>query len=325
MRWQYLDGNQSVSPLVVLGLDGGSLDNPDVSCIYALFQNEFLCSGGAVLGSQSLDTMTAPKFRGKGLFNKYASIVYERAANEGVSFVYGFPNGNSAHGFFNKLGWQKLDPVPFLVRPISVSYLIDRLPVLKRFSSFFDGLRLRSRPFDLDERYVLEENVVLDHRYEKLWDGFRKSIGVALNRNVSYMKWRLSSKPGEVYSNAAILDSEGGDLRAICFFTKKQKHGGSVGYIMDLMYGEGFVREGEALLNYVVNKLDRASCDILLAWCFDHSPSYEAYRRCGFLAFPERLRPIELHFGVRVFSKEIEPVVANRKNWYISYLDSDTV
>ena len=65
--------------------------------------------------------------------------------------------------------------------------------------------------------------------------------------------------------------------------------------------------------------------DAVLAWCFGHSPNAKAYRRAGFLPLPERLRPIELHMGVRPLDESLRTVLTDRRNWYISYCDSDTV
>jgi hypothetical protein len=65
--------------------------------------------------------------------------------------------------------------------------------------------------------------------------------------------------------------------------------------------------------------------DMALAWCFSHSPNARAYAKVGFVPLPERLRPIELHVGVRVLDESLFDVLTNQENWYLSYCDSDTV
>jgi len=64
---------------------------------------------------------------------------------------------------------------------------------------------------------------------------------------------------------------------------------------------------------------------VALAWCFRHSPNFSAYLRSGFFPFPARIRPTELHLGVRAFDDSIRALLGERKSWYLSYLDSDTV
>ncbi len=43
------------------------------------------------------------------------------------------------------------------------------------------------------------------------------------------------------------------------------------------------------------------------------------------MTLPERLRPIELHFGARALDASLEAVVYDAARWYLSYADSDTV
>jgi hypothetical protein len=51
--------------------------------------------------------MTHPHHRKKGLFQKLAQMTYTLAAQQGIKFVFGFPNQDSYPGFI-KLNWQFL-------------------------------------------------------------------------------------------------------------------------------------------------------------------------------------------------------------------------
>jgi len=78
------------------------------------------------------------------------------------------------------------------------------------------------------------------------------------------------------------------------------------------------------LLREALAEMANAGADVALAWCLPHSAPYSTYMRSGFLPFPERMRPIELHFGARSFTTDAE-ACQHRESWYLSYLDSDTV
>ncbi|MGH2665139.1 GNAT family N-acetyltransferase [Flavobacterium sp.] len=56
------------------------------------------------IGAQSVNTMTHPDYNGKGLFTKLAALTYAKMEQSGITFLWGFPNENSAHAFLNKLG-----------------------------------------------------------------------------------------------------------------------------------------------------------------------------------------------------------------------------
>ena len=52
---------------------------------------------------------------------------------------------------------------------------------------------------------------------------------------------------------------------------------------------------------------------------------FKIFKNQLFFKLPEKLKPIELHFGVKSFNNDISSIVNKRDNWYLSYSDSDTV
>ena len=145
---------------------------------------------------------------------------------------------------------------------------------------------------------------------------------VAVDRNADYLRWRLS-KPGESYECLGVF--EGAELVGFCAHTTVDKHGGRVGYVVELLYEPSRHRVGAALLAESLRIMAADNADVVLAWCFSHSPNARAYAKVGFVPLPERLRPIELHVGVRVLDESLADVLTDQGNWYLSYCDSDTV
>lgn len=318
LKWQYIESYSQEGRLILGGVDPSLING--LTGIYAVFQNRFMSNGNLITGSQSLDTLVAPEGRGKGLFNKLASQVYKEAEDRNIAFVYGFPNGNSAHGFFNKLDWINLDPIPFLILPLRSRYILSKLPIINKISSFLPNITYLKKIKHKDNLNIVKD-VDIDSNYDKLWHSFSKKINTSLVRDAEYINWRIS-RPGEDYQNIAICNSAG-EMQAICIYSLKEKHGGVIGYIMELIYLED--RLGSIVLNKALRHLKDNNCDAVLAWNFSHSPNHTAYKANGFLPLPEKVRPIELHFGVRVFNKELKNILKDRNNWYLSYFDSDTV
>ena len=79
------------------------------------------------------------------------------------------------------------------------------------------------------------------------------------------------------------------------------------------------------MLAEALRRMAAAGADAALSWCFPHSPNHGAYTRLGFLPLPERVRPIELHVGVRPLDASLAGLLGRRESWYLSYCDSDTV
>ena len=94
---------------------------------------------------------------------------------------------------------------------------------------------------------------------------------------------------------------------------------------MELIYDLSHSKAAATLMKYAIAEIKKEGADCILSWCLEQSPNYRLYRKVWFLKLPEKLRPIELHFGARCFIEELKPLVYDRKNWYLSYSDSDTV
>lgn len=86
------------------------------AAFYGVIPCRFRIGGEVHLAAQSADTMTHPDHRKKGLFIQLAKLTYELARQEGIQFIFGFPNQNSYPGFF-KLKWH------FVERPMQLFIL----------------------------------------------------------------------------------------------------------------------------------------------------------------------------------------------------------
>jgi GNAT superfamily N-acetyltransferase len=316
VRWQFLN-NPSKKQFVDMAFDAKA---NKTAAVYAIFPVKFKLQDESLLGAQSLDTMTDKNYRGQGLFIKLANSVYERAKSEDIKLVYGFPNGNSIYGFQKKLEWEVLDPVPFLIKPLKSKYFTKRLPFLKHLPN----IPLSFSKFKVFKDYKIEFKDEFPIEVNAIWESFSENIGVAINRNKEYLDWRYLVKPNEDYKLLHCSTSSGKYLGYV-IYSVKGKHGGEIGYIMELVYDLEYQLAGKMLLKKAISEIKLQNADCILSWCLDHSPSYNIFKRENFFKMPEKLRPIELHFGARAFDKKFKDLVSNRKNWYLSYSDSDTV
>jgi hypothetical protein len=322
VAWQY-----ARNPTGALFVDFALSPADELAAIYATLPVRLRVAGEVLLALQSVDTITDAAFRGRGLFLKLAKQTYARAIAAGAAAVYGFPNGSSAHGFFERLEWTSLDPVPFLIRPLRTRYLAERLK-LGGYARFVPDLPL----FVALDRLVApfarrpgrpERVVRFDARATALWHAVAGRDLVGVERDARYLNWRLVDKPHEDYDNMAVVD--GDRMTAFTSHCVKDKHGGRIGYLMEALARPDARGALPALISRALADMTARGADVALAWCLPHSPGYATLRRAGFLPFPERYRPIELHAGVRAFDPAHAATIRDRTRWYLSYLDSDTV
>ncbi|HEX6177590.1 MAG TPA: GNAT family N-acetyltransferase [Thermoanaerobaculia bacterium] len=316
LRWQYFEppaGKLFVDFAVTTGND------PRLAAIYAVFPVAMRVEGNRGLGVQSLNTLTDREFRGKGLFIRLAKSIYERSAQDGVAVVYGFPNGRSVHGFYTKLQWVPLDPMPMMVRPLRLGWVIGRLTRGKiKLPRWIDPPIPRMRP-RLGDNMQWRTLTLEQHgeAIEAVWQRFAATISYAVERDKQYLQWRLR-RPGASYEIMGLFrDSTllGYSITAMS---------GNAGKIMDLLFDPAEADTGRLLLSEAMDRLKRAGCGAVVAWNYDHSPNHRAFRSAGFVTVPQKMIPDELYSGARSLTTPPSAAVADRKSWYVSMLDSDT-
>lgn len=289
-----------------------------VAGMYATVPQVFQCGSSTVLACQSLDTLVDAGYRGCGLFTKLADKTYADLRVDDISFVYGFPNGNSFHGFVTKLDWLVLDPVPFLFRPIKLSYFLQRWGL---WPGWLPSPRIPIvGPRDISTRL---DGLPSEEKTNRLWERFSAQIKVGRVRDYRFLFHRYMAKPDVQYLVRVCMNDA--ELEGLIIYCAERKHGGVIGYVMELMTIPDRPRVAACLVSDALRDLSQAGCDGVLAWCFEHSPSYRVFLKQLFFPLPESVRPIELHFGCGTFDQGLQELLSERRNWYISYSDSDTV
>jgi GNAT superfamily N-acetyltransferase len=95
---------------------------------YVCIPTQVYIDGRVVRVLLSLNTATHPRFQGKGLFTKLATMTYDAAATAGFEGIYGVANANSTPGFIRKLGFQLVRPLEALVGVGRIGTVGDQTP-----------------------------------------------------------------------------------------------------------------------------------------------------------------------------------------------------
>jgi len=308
-KWQYsgaLNGTQ-----VVIASDPANSAN-DGAALVAAFSNPMLVNGRPAVGAQAFDTLTIEKYRGNGLFVQLATKLYESLNSNNTSMLFGIPNAAAYPGWTKHLGWNMIDPLPLIARPIGSRYV---------------RVKLKMRKPKIDSQIIQNPQVQMVSEVPKdVTDLFNKSIGTnhtGVIRNYEYLKWRLS-RPGSSYRLFEIR-SKSGELLAFGVYELLLKHGCGLGYVMDLIVNRNSAKIGRKLLRHMIKEMKHRGADLVFAWSMPGSFPRAMYSRSRFLPFPSRIRPVELHLGYKTFGSLSNDFLKNRSDFGFSYLDSDTV
>jgi len=296
----------------------------EIAAIYTYLPVLLKCMDKVVIAMQSFDTLTDKNHRSKGLFIKLASTLEKEERSKNVDLVYGFPNENSMHGFVKKLGFTFFGEVPFLIKPIRLSYI---------FKKFFNTSSHKNEEINCKinapEEVAFRNNCVIksisrfEDDYNQLWEKVSSKINIGVNRDAEYMNWRYLDKPEGNYLRYGFYENS--KLEGVIIFTLKNKHDGKVGYLMEILFNPENENAGKKLLKFCSKVLKKNKADLILAWCFSHSFNYFCHRKSGFYKFPEKIRPQKLGMIAKTLNSEHAEDIYNVKNWYFSYSDSDTV
>lgn len=296
LEWAF-QGNPM--PFAVARLDG------EIVGLSAYIRSHLHLAGRQAIAMQAVDSFVFDKARGRGVFTALARAYDQYARAVGADLIWGFPNANAAPAWFGKLGWVPLGQVPFLIKPLRAGFLLRKLRIPFDF------------PLSLAVDQRLDPEVTVGGWADELWSSLAARIACSTVRDSAFLSHRLFQGPSAATYRIVASKHDGGALVAT---TEAKKHGGHIAYLLEAM-GHADLDE---LLASEMGRLRDRGVELALAWSYPWSANYQSLRKVGFFPLPERLRPIQIWFGSRAFSPTTSAAEETR-NWYLSYLDSDTV
>lgn len=172
---------------------------------YGIFPCKTVIKGKTILCAQSGDTMTHPNHRGKGLFIKLAKETYRLARENGICFVFGFPNDNSYPGFVNKLSWvhkENLNIYKFKIFTFPLAYVCRKVSFLSGLYDFWSSFilkKFRTSKTSFDNPLISNDSggVLRDELFFEYKNYFPKSI-IEINGKSVYVKVSAALRIGDV-------------------------------------------------------------------------------------------------------------------------------
>lgn len=270
---------------------------------------------GPVQSYQAVDLVVDPAYRGRGLFSGMARKLLDGAAELGGALVWGFPNESAAHAWFNRFGWIRLGLAPFMVRPLRSGFALRHLaPALGRLDVPLIRVRRGKPRGRVVERFGSEA--------DRLWKRVAPQLGCAVERDSSWLNWRLFDRPHACYRTVGAYDADD-EMTAFVSSTIAPRYGSKALFML-----EALGRDDHAPLSSLIREeLAQGAADgaeIALCWCPPGAPGRKAYRKAGFLPLPARLRPTQTYHGVKPLQPLPDQLVSS-SGWYVSFLDFDAI
>ncbi len=314
LNWQYYN-NPAGKPFLFTSKE---IKTQELAGQYLVIPIEFNVFNKKYTGTLSLNTLTSPKYQGKGLFTKMAKATYEDCEDKNAMFTIGFPNPNSYPGFVKKLNFSHLGDIPLMIKP---------LKHLKLVKSYFKKNKVKHgyviKLNTIDDNQIKEFDFEYDEeKYNLFWEMIETQYSICTNKNFSFLKWRYKDIPTRDYK--IYYHETHNKINGIIIVKASQVWGFNVGVIMDFMVLNNSKETGKQLLNYVKRISKNSNLDFIT--CL-HSKSNEYYllKQLGFYSLPQILLPQKIHFIVRI-NKDFnnsEKLLNLNNNWKLSFGDYD--
>lgn len=321
-RWEY---NENPSKGVFIKL---AWDNERLVGQYAASPVQIHAEDRHIVAALSHDTMTDPQYGGIGIFRNTAEALYNEQKSAGHKFIYGFPNGNSIHGFIKNLNWRQIMSAPVHIRPVCVTKNIIRR-VLNRDQSFVEKAtddNFSEIPQHFSEqtgRYKLRREAQFGDWADDLWQRCCRQHRLWVLRNKAYLNWRYVARPESKYSIVSIWENN--TVAGYCITDCVVKKFGSTLFVLDFLVDLKFKEAANTLIDYIIHLAEISGVLFASALLTPGSKYRQAFRRHCFFPLPERLFPQPLYFGARCFDQEFNSVVFDPGAWSISWGDDDVV
>ena len=235
----------------------------------------------------SVDTMTAPAFRRRGLLTEVAARAYNAWRDAGIAFVIGLPNqqwGSRARA----LGWRELFPLQWLARPLRPEALIARrlgLPGLGRIHVFgaawnrFANRRLRPR---VDIEVTQAETAGAE--FDVIWERCRSDAAFSAVRDATWIDRRFLSSPVRKYQ---VLVARQRNLpTAWLTYSVNHHNGRTAAQLTELFAAEGDTASRGALMFELLRRLGEQDADLVYTLAVPGTPLFAWFRSIGFLRGP---------------------------------------
>jgi len=288
---------------------------------YAGIPTRFLLAQTPVITMTSVDTMTAPEFRRRGLLTRVAASAYDAWRDAGVAFVIGLPNeqwGSRAAA----LGWQPLFALQWLVRPLHPQAILARklnMPWLQRASLAAAAWnRLWQGRLQRDPQLCTEPASQAGQALDQLWEQCKSDWMFSTIRDRAWVHWRFLSSPSRAYQ--LTLARRAGQPTGYSVHSLSRTAGGVCAHLAELFAARADSATRDTLLYELIGTLVAAKVESVFTLAVPGTAHYRSLRRAGFFpqrAFSVQLVPLRAQLPLRAM---LDP-----ERWNLSGADFDVV
>ena len=279
-----------------------------------------------ITGSQSVDTMTHPHYRGKGIFSTLSRQVFSDAGERGIDIVYGFPNQMTS---WHRECWLEVGARSTMIKPLNpenilAQYISNKflLKICIAAMSFVIKALYRTQKPPEANGLTINRISAFDERINDLWEKVSDDYEIIVVRDKEYLNWRYIDIPSVDYA-IYVAETEGQIMGYTVLRCEKQR-GLLFGHIFEFVVPSGYELIAQSLILKAVDFFREEKADLVLYRMIADRTVFKTVRKSGFISLP--FMGSKLRFVTRANTPKIsEAFIRNRRNWFVQTGDSDAV
>ena len=282
-NWRFQDNPAGKHLIKLMWNENKLVGHYAVSPVFMNIDNE------KVLTALSMSTMTHPDFGGRGVFKDLSISLYDLLENQrNVKSIWGFPNGNSHYGFIKNLNWKDIAVLHTLTLEAS-----NWLPALS------DSIN-EVNDFEPYHVAILKETT--------------NDFKIKVDRNLEYLNWRYTNNPSNKYT---IFEFKNEGLTQ--FLVTKLYPSQTDNKRQDVFIMEYGISNPTLLPVFIqhIKAFYNDNIDNFAIWCNLHDPKHIQLEKLGFI-----LKGKQTFLSARYCNLKNDDI-ADYRNWYVSFGDSD--
>jgi len=296
----------------------------EITGINGFMGTKFVIGSKEVLAAQSCDSAVLPQYRGKGVFSRIIRSAEKQCQMDGVTFLFGFPNGNSYPGFI-KLGWVHVGDFYRAFLPLNTGKLFERklgklistIVAIVANPLFQLKLKIFARKATGVDIQISENCPFMESDYEVI----NRTEGIIIKRSAECYKWKVDNNPSKRFKYIVARDRD----NLLGFIIYKTANGGTIN-VVDWQCFEPDKAKQKIVLAKLLYQLRGRGTTISIVLVNAANGEMKMLESLGFLNASNRImKQAPLPLVVKIFSTGINGHLLEVSNWICRGMDTDVM
>lgn len=315
LEWEYFQNPDGTAVITTIE----AVNN--VVSQFIILPHFFSINGKIQKGSLSVNTLTHPDYRKRGLFEKLAKETFNRCPEKEILFTIGFPNSESQPIIEKKQIFERVGCLPLLFIPLNPIKSLFKY-VLNKSVRTGDEIDINISDCSvLSNSPITIFNFTTDSDiYEKFLQKYNSEKQNITFRSLKYLQWRYNKIPKRKYQ--ILKYQRENKIEALGIIRTKYIFGLRCAIIIDLIClidSKGI----DNLLDAIYKLAIKNKIDLLLTTVPSHSNEYKLLKNFGFYSMPQMLLPQKLVFYVKHHTPDCPEQISDFQKWFLTFGDYD--